>query len=411
MKEKPKKKKALGRIITILVLLAGLLALLLTYSHEIKEAVPRLMKKAPSEAPVEDQEEGLELPDIVPVVAKRVTREYFEDILPSLGTIKGQTEVELKFEINGIIDSINFKEGDIIKKGSVVATLKQKDALLKLEFAQSKLKTAKARSLTAKKKLEIHQNLYNIGAIIKAKLEEVEFEHKVAETEVVSAKKEVGFARADLEKTYLLSPLDGIMGTRDSEEGEFITSQDKIATIIDIEQVFVEVGVIEKELQKIALGHEAVIEVDAYPQIEFSGVIEKVLPVIEGKTRTLTCKIKVDNADARLLPGMFARADIFVFGQEDAIVISQTALFDQDDDGIFESVYMVTPENTAQLRAIEIGYLTSEEAVINAGLDEGDIIIIEARGELADGKPIDILEQQEPMQGQGDVYEEEQEMF
>jgi len=407
--KKPKKKKALGRIVTILVLAAGIVALLLTYSRDIKENLPRIMKKAPSEELAEDYGEGLEMPDLVPVVTKSVTPDYFEDILPSLGTIKGQKEVELKFETSGIIKSINFKEGDVVNKGAVVATLNQKDALLQLEFAQSKLKTAKSRSMTAKKKLEIHQSLYDIGAIIKAKLEEAELEHKTAEAEVATAEKEVNFASADLEKTYLICPLNGIIGTKDAEEGEFITTQEgenKVATIIDIESVFVEVGVIEKELQKIALGHEAVIEVDAYPQEEFTGVIEKVLPIIEGKTRTLTCKIKVDNADARLLPGMFARADIFVFGQEDAIVIPQTALFDEDDDGVFESVYVAASDNTAELRDIVIGYLTSEEAVIDEGLEEGDMVIIEARGEISDGSPIDILEQQAPLEGQQDEFEQ-----
>jgi len=415
IKKKKNTKKKLARLITIGIIVTGLLVLWAVYAPHLQmlaaKIPPSWVDRMPFLAnliPIPEEppaQEAFEAPKIVPIIARKMAREDFQDILPTMGTVKGEKEVELRFEVNGVIDSINFKESDIVEKGDVVATLNQKDALLKLEYSESKLKTAEVKSLTAKKKLEIYQNLYKIGAIIKPKLEEVELEYKNAQSETVSADKEVDFAKAELDKTYLLSPIEGVMGPKDAEAGEFITSQNKLGSIIDIGNIFVEAGIIEKEFQKIAFDQIAEVTVDAYPGTKFKGAIDNILPVVEGKSRTLTCKIKLDNPEAQLLPGMFARADIFVFEQEDAIVLPNSALLDQDGDGQFDATYVVNAESTAELREIAVGYVTSDDALVNAGVEEGELVVIEARGELSDGVKVEVIETQEPLAQEAEVQE------
>lgn len=333
----------------------------------------------------------------VPVVVFKAVKSDFEDTLPAMGTIKGNKEIELRFETNGVIEAINFKEGDFLRGGDTIAALNQQDVILKLEYAQSKLKTSQAQMLTAKKKLEIHQKLYQLGTIIKSKFEEVALEYENAKSQAASAEKEVAFARQEIQKAYLTSPIDGIIGSRETEPGEFVTSNTKIATLIDIASVFAEVGIIEKDMQKVSLGQEATVTVDAYPDKEFKGAIDNILPVIEGRSRTLTCKIKIKNDESQLLPGMFARATIFVFGQKGVFVISNPSatLRDKDNDGKLDSVFIIDEENTARLKDVEISYITTDNAVITAGVEEGDLIVTEARAELNDGSVVEILETQE----------------
>jgi RND family efflux transporter MFP subunit len=353
---------------------------------------PGAQRLEKSEGQQKDEEER-----VVPVVVHKVQMSDFEDTLPAMGTIKGLREIELRFEVNGVIDTINFKEADLIKKGDTIAALNQQDAILKLEYAQSKLKTSQTQMLTAKKKLQIHQKLYNIGSIIKSKLEEVALEYENAKSQVTSAEKEVSFAKQEIQKAYLTSPIDGVMGSRDAEPGEFVTSTTKIGSVIDISSVYAEVGIIEKDMQKVALGQEGTVTVDAYPNTEFKGTIDNVLPVIEGKSRTLTARIKIDNSQGQLLPGMFARGAIFVFGQKGAIVIPTVCQRDKDNDGNFDSVFVVGQDNVAHLRDITVGYVAADNVVIDSGLEEGELIVSEARGELADGATVEVLETQEAM--------------
>jgi len=201
----------------------------------------------------------------IPVRCYRVALTDFKDNLPVMGTIKGALEIDLKFEVAGVVDSIKFREGDIIYKGDLIATLDKKDAQLKVDYAKSKLESAKVQLLASEKKLDIHKNLYEIGGIIKAKLEEVELEVKSAEFQVESAKVELKSAELELEKTDLYAPRDGVLGSRDVEVGEFVTQQDKAATLYDTTDVFVELGIVEKDIDKIALGQDVAVTVDAYP--------------------------------------------------------------------------------------------------------------------------------------------------
>ena len=349
---------------------------------------------------------------VVPVIVFKAAKSDFQDTLPAMGTIKGIKEVELRFEANGLIEAVNFKEGDFIKRGDVIAVLNQQDSILKLEYAQSKLKTSQTQMLTAKKKLEIHQKLYQLGSIIKSKLEEVALEYENAKSQATSADKEVAFAKQEIQKAYLVSPMDGILGNREAEAGEFVTSNTKIATIIDISSVFAEVGIIEKDIQKVALGQEATATVDAYQDKEFKGKIENILPVVEGKSRTLTCKIKINNEQGQLLPGMFVRSTIFVYGQKGVIVLPSpnTVLRDSKNSGKFDSVFVVDQDNTAHLKNVDVSYITTDNAVIASGLEEGEQVVSEARAELQDGAPVEILETQEGLKPaeQPGAAEEEQ---
>ncbi|NQT06631.1 MAG: biotin/lipoyl-binding protein, partial [Candidatus Omnitrophica bacterium] len=155
-----------------------------------KEEAPPQLEEMPEEA--------------VLVKVYKVARRDFQDTLPSLGNIKGYREMDLKFEVNGVIDSINFREGEKIREGDIIASLDQYDSLLKLKYA----------------KIELDKNkmLFELGSIIKMKLDQAELEYESA--------------KSDLDKTYMYAPRDGVLGTRDAEVGEFATSNDKVVTLI-----------------------------------------------------------------------------------------------------------------------------------------------------------------------------------
>jgi membrane fusion protein (multidrug efflux system) len=316
-----------------------------------------------------------------------------------MGSVKGDREIELRFSVNGIVDSINFFEGDLVRKGDIIATLDQKDALLKLEYTKSKLKTQEVAEMTAKKKLEIHQQLYDKGIIIKPKLEEVRLEYEGAKTQVTSAQKEVEFSLAELDKTYLYSPIDGVVGTRDVEVGEFVNSNVKIASIYDVSTIIAEMGVIEKDVTRVALGQKVKINVDTYPGVDFEGKIDNVAPIIEGKSRTLTIKtrIKNDNPKGTLLPGMFARIWVSVYEKKNTIKVPSACLHDLDNNGEFDSVYTVDENNIAKVRPVKIGYVSTDFIEVLDGLREGEQVVSEAMAELKDGVKVDVIEVQEAL--------------
>ncbi|GEM_PF-483538 len=404
-----KKKSPLKLFIILLIFIIFILALLFTLgpkhapelmnkigATKIMESIP-FLRQEKDELLLTPEEQTIE--ELVTVRTYRVVRGDFIDVLPGMGTIKGDREVELRFESSGLVDSINFFEGDLVRRGDIIATLAQKDALLKLEYSKTKLRTQQFAEEAAKKKLEIHQKLFDDGIIIKPKLEEIQIEYEGAKSQSQSAQKEVEFALSELDKTYRYSPINGVMGTRDVEVGEFVTSNIKIASLYDTATVVAEMGVIEKDINRVALGQKAKVTVDTYPGVEFEGQIENIAPIVEGKSRTLTVKIRIKNDNPRgtLLPGMFARIWISVYEKKNTVRLPSACLYDLDNNGEFDSTYVVSSENIAKATPVKIGYVSTDYIEIIDGLREGEQVVSESMAELKDGVKVDVIEVQEPM--------------
>ena len=359
----------------------------------IKEMAANMGKKqAAKKSGPGGEAEGQKEQEAVPVRCYKIALMDFKDDLPVMGTVKGGLEIPLKFEVNGVIEAINFREGDVVNQGDVIASLSKKDAQLKVDYAKAKFESAKTQALAAKKKYEIHKNLYDIGGIIKAKLEEVELEAKSAEEQAKSAEVEVRSAEAELKKTDLSASREGVLGPREAEAGEFITPSNKIATLYDIKEAFVELGIVEKDVDKVTLGQNVVITIDAHPGSTFNGKVDYIYPVIEGKSRTLTAKIRIPNPDAQLLPGMFARAMITVAEFKNAIVIPSLSLNKKEET---YNVSVVDAENKIHIRPVKVQYVTTDYSVIGEGLSEGELIVTETPQELKEEMPVQVIEVQE----------------
>ncbi|MFH1857238.1 MAG: efflux RND transporter periplasmic adaptor subunit [Candidatus Omnitrophota bacterium] len=304
--------------------------------------------------------EQLEMAARVRVVS--VKKENFEDVLPAMGTIRGYVETDLKFGINGSIQSFNFNSGDRVEKGEVIATLEQQDALIKQEYAQLKL--------------EEYQKLYDIGAITESKLKQVQLESELAKLE--------------LEKTTLRAPFNGVINNREAEQGKFITINDRIATFSSIDEVVAEIGIIEKDIEKIKLGQKVLIKVDAYQNMEFEGAVDNISSSFEGKSRTLTIRIKIPNQKDLLLPGMFARVIVYVYQKENAVLIPLMSL--EKEAGEYQ-VFVATKDFKAELRTVEVDYIGSESVVVKSGVEENELIIVEKTKEIKDGDTIEIMKE------------------
>ena len=260
----------------------------------------KIEKKSASEIPL-------------PVKAYRVSMTDFTDTLPALGTLKGYREIDLKFSESGYIEYINFKDGERVVEGDIIASLDQREALLKLEYA--------------KNELEKNQKLFELGSIIELKLNQTKLEYQSA--------------RMDYEKTNMIAPYDGYIGSLEVEKGDFVTPNDKIGNFVNLTDAYVEYGIIEKDISKVKIGQEITLSVDSYPQDVFSGEIESISPIVEGKSRTFKVKARVTNEDEKLKAGMFGRVGVLIYEKQNALIIPSAA-FKKKEDEYF--VYVVHPD-------------------------------------------------------------------
>lgn len=295
----------------------------------------------------------------------------FVDTLPVMGLVRGGESVDIGFQVAGVVADVAYNEGKLIKKGDLVAALDSTDARLKVEYNESKVKAAE-------KRVEVHEQLFKLKNVIKAKLDEVRYEYE-------SQLKELEFARRELEKTRLIAPVTGLLGPIEAEVGEMITPNTKLTSIYAVGYVYLDLGIIEKDIGKISLGQTINAKVDAYPDVKRTGEIVSISPVIEGKSRNFKVRAKISNnsADAMFLPGMFSRANVEVYSAKEALVIPMTAIKDN-------KVY-VLEEGKAIAKEIKIGYRSYDYAEITSGLNAGDKIVAELEGDFTDEPKIEII--------------------
>ncbi|MFN7169878.1 MAG: efflux RND transporter periplasmic adaptor subunit [Candidatus Omnitrophota bacterium] len=333
----------------------------------------------------------------VPVKVYKISRTDFQDELPIVGTVKSIPEIDLKFEVNGRIVEFRFKEGERVRKGDLIARLDPKDARLELAWAEAKYNAAIAEAEAVKKRTETIEKLYEAGAIVEARLEEARAEVKAAEERIKVAKAEMDSAKARLEKTNLYALDDGIMGPREMDVGEFVTPNERIGTLFSEENTFIEVGVIEKDIGKVQIGQRVVVNVDTYPRTDFYGIVENIFPNLEARTRTLNVRIRLIERKANLLPGMFARTRIIVYTKKNALVVPSNVLTVEGQ----RYFVPVVVDNRVSNKEVFLEYVTMDYAVIQRGIEEGDLVVIETPGlkKLKDGTPVEITETQEKLAG------------
>ncbi len=372
-----------------------------------------------------------------PVAVKgfKVGRFNYEDSMNVLGTIKGSMELKLSFEIPGVISSINYKEGERYEEGALLVSMKQDDILLRLKRAQAAFNKAESQAKVAENEVAENEKLLKMGAIPQSTLEKKKLEMDAAKFEAEAQRLEMKANEAMLEKSNLYAPSSGMMGGLNVEEGENVSQSTLIGTHINTEYVYAEFGIVERDMQKITLGQKAKVFVDSYPDKPFEGVVDNIAPQITGTSRTSTAKVRIENPEGLLIPGMFARVRILLYSKKDALIAPTDAI--QGGEGE-KFVYVIKrpegaipavaaegmqlpeeakaaltgkagvskkptaekesqkiEEGTVEKRAVTVGYTRPDYSQIDAGLTEGEIIVVTGFERLEDGKKIRLIETQE----------------
>lgn len=330
----------------------------------------------------------------IPVTVFKAFRTGFRDTLPALGTLKGSRETKLGFEKSGVIKSFNYEEGDLVPKDALICSLQKDESEIKVRQAESKLAEAKANLALGKNKLERAAQKYEIGGTSKSIYEEAMLEYEKSTHQVESAKIELENEKLELSKCDIYAPYEGILGNKYVDVGETITMNTLVCDLIDVDYMLVEIGIVERDIEKIKIGQRVSIFVDAYPEREFIGTVENIAPVVEGQSRTFSVEIKLANAQKLLLPGMFSRVRINVFEKQNALVIPSSAIIRQKNKF---SVFVVDPNSFGLTeRPVQLEYATTDYAVISRGLKEGEMVVIGEKEGLSEGMVVKIMEEKLP---------------
>lgn len=267
-------------------------------------------------------------------------------IVTATGTVQPITQVDVSSAISGIVRKVNVDYNSVVYRGDVLAELDADtlqagvaSARAHLVVANANVAKAKATADASIATYERQSALFNRGVMSAQTLEDTRLTMdaaaaalKAAEAEVLVADADLKLAETNLSKTLITSPIDGVVLTRDVNEGSTIAASLSAPVLFsiadDLKRMEVQVDVDEADIGDVAVGQSGTFTVDAYPDRAFPAEITKIRFVSETINNVVTYKalLSVDNNELLLRPGMTATADIVVNTVRAALLVPNAAL-------------------------------------------------------------------------------------
>jgi membrane fusion protein (multidrug efflux system) len=275
----------------------------------------------------------------------------------SNGTLISNEEVELRSEIYGKVTKILFTEGKRVKRGEILVKINDSEL-------QAALKKNKSRELLARDREYRYKQLLE-----KNLTSQQEYDLQLSELNVVLA--DVELTEAQIAKTEIIAPFDGIIGLRSVSIGSYISPQTKIASLQSINPMKVDFSVPQKYFGFIKEGKTIYVKLSATQKV-FEGKIYAVEPKIDESTRTVQIRALIPNEKGELTPGAYVEIDVILEKIDDSILIpTETLVPDFEGEKVF-----IYKNGKAVPQIVTAGIRTEQEIQILSGLSVGDTLIV-----------------------------------
>jgi multidrug efflux system membrane fusion protein len=314
--------------------------------------------------------------------------------LNALGTVTSLATVTIRSQISGYLMKVDFKEGDEVKKGDLIAEIDSRPYEATLAQAKGQLARDEALLKGAQVDLQRYQNLAAQNAVPRQTLDTQVALVAQDQGTVEADRASVRSAEVNLNYTRILSPIDGRVGLRQVDQGNYVTPGDTngIVVITQLAPISVLFTVPEDNLQAIAkrLKQGAVLPTTALDRSSATTLAEGTLHTFDSQIDPTTGTIKLralfPNDQRTLYPNQFVNIRLLLDTHNDVTTMS-TAGIQRGVPGTF--VYLINPDtNTVSVRPVQLGVTDGDRVEVLSGLSPGDRVVIDGADKLRDGAKI-----------------------
>lgn len=328
-------------------------------------------------------------PPAIPVGVATVKQGNFDVYLTGLGSVQAFNTVSLKTRIDGQIMQVNFREGQEVKAGELLILIDPRPYEVALAQAEANLKKDEAQLVNAKAQYERNRVLYEQGVIAKQDLDTLEASFGTYEGTIASDKAAIDNAKLNLTYCRILSPINGRVGLRQVDPGNYVTAAGGTAMLVitqlhPISLVFtIPEDQLQDVVQQMRLGP---LEVDAYSRDDQTmlakGTLLTINNQIDQTTGTVQLKATFENQENTLWPNQFVNAHLLLKKIPNALTAPASAT-QRGPDGTF--VYVVDSNNTVQMRPVQLALTQGNTVVIQSGLQANDKVVTDGQEKLQAG--------------------------
>src|SRR6267378_2857202 len=348
------------------------------------------------------------------------------------GSLAPNQQADVAAETSGKVAAVGVDMGSTVRRGQMIVKLDDADFRIRVQQAQAQLDQAKAtlRQNEAKiglrpgqkfnpenvpevagarsaleladKNLRRYEKLVETGDISRSAYDQQKSQrdqlaeqyqaliHQAqqnyatvanSQAAVDAAATQVALAKRSLGYTVVVSPMPGYVSDRPADVGEYVSPQQKVATVVNLNPLRVRIDIPEQAIPQIHTGESVSVSVAAYPDRNFSGRVARVSPNVTASSRTLTVEADVENPKAELKPGQFATVRILLPQTEPAVLVPQRAL-----RTISGATYVFVIKNGhAEQRLVQSGQMEGDLVEIKSGVATDEVVATSNVEQLSDG--------------------------
>ncbi len=331
----------------------------------------------------------------VPVLAARAARADVPVYLDAVGTVKPLNTVTVRPQVDGKLIGVNFKEGEDVHKGDVLARIDPTIYQAQLDQALAKKAQDGAQLANARNDLARYEKLAAVNAINKQQADTQKALVAQYSAQVQSDQGAIENARATLGYTTITAPISGRTGIRMVDEGNIVRASDAssaIVTITQLKPVSVVFNLPQQNLARVnqAFGKQP-LEVDALRPADNSVIENGTLKVIDNQvdssTGTVKLKAEFANGNLQLWPGQFVNVRLKIDTLRNVVVIP-TGAVQRGPEGTF--VYVVQKGGTVAMRKIAVQKQDEKQTVVASGVTPPEGVVTTGFGQLTDGARISL---------------------
>jgi RND family efflux transporter MFP subunit len=326
--------------------------------------------------------------------------------LDASGYVVARRQATLTAKIQGKVLEVNFEEGQKVKAGDIVARLDDSNLQASLRQAQALEVQAKAAFENAGRYYTRYQALQAQGAIATDLVENQRILYDNARTQYGVTQAQVAVAQAALRDTVVRAPFAGVVTVKVAQIGEVVAPQASgggstrtgILTIVDMDSLEVQVDVSENYIERVQIGGDAVIHLDAFPDWDIPGSVFAVIPTADQSKGTVAVRVRIKSKDPRILPNMAARVGFMTAPEKGAVqAVSRITVpvgavqANGQGNNKTGSVFVIN-DGKVEKRDVALGLKTAQSITILSGISAGDRLASDNLDKLHDGDKVKIAE-------------------
>lgn len=289
----------------------------------------------------------------------------------AVGSLRARDSVLLRAETNGRITHIDFNQGLPVQKGQLLIRLDDSVVAAQLQEAKAKLSLANSQFRRS-------QELSQQGFISSQARDETASQLQVAQASVA-------LAQAQLDKTSIRAPFDGVVGLKNISVGDYLSPGAELVAIEAVDPLDVDFRIPEQYLAEISVGLPIDVRLDAFPGQTYRGEVGAISPVVDATGRSLLLRAQVPNSSLNLRPGLFARVTLEL-GADDVVMVPESAI---TPSGSAQYVFKVV-NNVVQRVEVSVG-LRRDGWVEVVGVEQGEQIVVLGTQKVAEGTAVNVV--------------------